>query len=60
MPMEKFEKLKKAIQDATADAEKFYVKGNRAAGTRLRQQLLTIKDMAQDVRIEVSAIKAKQ
>ncbi len=60
MAMEKFEKLKKAIHDATEDAEKFYGKGNRAAGTRLRQQLLAIKDMAQDVRVEVSAIKAKQ
>lgn len=58
--MVKFERLKKAIQDAQGDAEKFYRKGNRAAGTRLRQQLLEIKNMAQDVRVEVSAIKAKQ
>ena len=40
------------IQD---DAAKFTEKGNKAAGTRVRKSMQTIKALAQDVRVAVSA-----
>ena len=55
--MEKFNKIKEVIAAAEADAEKFYNKGRGAAGTRLRKAMLDIKILAQDVRVDVSAIK---
>jgi len=41
-----------AIQE---DAAKFNEKGNKAAGTRVRKAMQTIKGLAQDVRVAVSA-----
>lgn len=40
-----------SIQD---DATKFNEKGNKAAGTRVRKGMQTIKSLAQDVRVHVS------
>ena len=37
------------------DASKFNEKGNKAAGTRVRKAMQTIKGLAQDVRVAVSA-----
>lgn len=59
MTTEKFNQLKKILSDAQPDAEKFYEKGNRAAGTRLRQQLFKAINLAKEIRKDVSAIKAK-
>ena len=39
------------------DFEKFYEKGNKSAGTRLRKHMNEIKKFAQDVRMEVQTIK---
>ena len=41
-----------AIQE---DAAKFNEKGNKAAGTRVRKSMQTIKGLAQEVRVAVSA-----
>lgn len=41
-----------AIQD---DVVKFNEKGNKAAGTRVRKAMQSIKALAQDVRVAVSA-----
>lgn len=38
-----------------ADVQKFTEKGNKAAGTRIRKSMQTIKSLAQDVRVAVSA-----
>lgn len=57
--MEKFAELKTLIATAEADAEKFFNKGNAAAGTRLRKTMQEIKNTAQSVRSEVSQIKSK-
>lgn len=40
-----------AIQE---DAAKFNEKGNKAAGTRVRKAMQTVKGLAQDVRVAVS------
>ena len=55
--MNKFEQLKSLIASAEEDAAKFYDKGNKAAGTRLRKHMLDVKELAQEVRKDVSAIK---
>ncbi|WP_317171519.1 histone H1 [Pedobacter gandavensis] len=39
------------------DARKFYEKGNKTAGTRLRKALLISKTIAQDIRNQVTAQK---
>ncbi|OFY62934.1 MAG: histone H1 [Bacteroidetes bacterium RIFCSPLOWO2_02_FULL_36_8] len=58
--MKKFNDLKNAVLALEADAEKFYIKGNNAAGTRLRKGLLDIKQLAQAVRVEVLAIREEE
>lgn len=40
-----------------ADFEKFYDKNNQAAGTRVRKGMQEMKNLAQEIRIEVQSIK---
>ncbi len=51
--MDKFNKLKELVSSLEEDAIKFYDKGNKAAGTRVRNGMQSIKMMAQDIRKEV-------
>ncbi|MDB5141643.1 MAG: hypothetical protein JWQ66_356 [Mucilaginibacter sp.] len=51
--MEKFNALKELIATAEKEAEAFYSKGNKAAGTRLRNAMQQIKVAATDIRKEV-------
>ena len=53
--MEKFNDLKGLIAGLEEDANKFYEKGNKAAGVRLRKGLQDIKALAQTLRQDVSA-----
>lgn len=55
--MEKFNQLKALIESAQMDAAAFFEKGNKAAGTRLRNVLQQSKVIAQDVRQEITSIK---
>ena len=55
--MEKFEELKAKVAEIEAEAEKFYDKGNKAAGTRLRKGLQEIKNLSQEIRVNVSEMK---
>ena len=57
--MEKFNELKELEASIEADAQKFYEKGNGAAGTRLRKGLQDIKNLSQAIRVSVSEIKNK-
>jgi hypothetical protein len=57
--MDKFKVLKELLVSAEADAEKFYNKGNSAAGTRLRNAMQQLKNAATDIRKDVTAIKTK-
>ena len=47
-----FDELQNAINDCQADVTKF-VEGNNSAGTRVRKAMQAVKQLAQDVRIEV-------
>jgi hypothetical protein len=55
--MEKFTNIKSLLESVEKDAESFYTKGNKSAGTRLRGEMQTLKQMAQEVRSEVQEIK---
>lgn len=55
--MQKFNDLKELLVSAEKDAVAFYEKGNKAAGTRLRNALQQSKALAQDIRQEVTAKK---
>ncbi|MFZ5970432.1 MAG: histone H1 [Bacteroidota bacterium] len=58
--MKKFEELKALIASIEPDAEKFYSKGNSAAGTRVRKGMQDLKNIAQAIRAEVQELKNKE
>lgn len=49
--------LKQLVAAMQADFEKFYLHGNKAAGTRVRAAMQELKTFAQNVRNEVQTIK---
>lgn len=55
--MENYQKVKELIATAEKDAEAFYDKGNKAAGTRLRNAMQQLKNLATDIRKEVTEKK---
>ena len=54
-----FDNLQDAINDCQTDVTKF-VEGNNSAGTRVRKAMQVVKQLAQDIRIEVQEQKNKQ
>ena len=50
------ETMKDEVSIAIHEADKFSA-GNKAAGTRVRKSMQSIKSMAQDVRVQVQEIK---
>ncbi|MFD0792026.1 histone H1 [Mucilaginibacter litoreus] len=55
--MQKFRLLQELLSGAEKDAVAFYEKGNKAAGTRLRNAMQALKVAATDVRKEVTEKK---
>jgi hypothetical protein len=55
--MDLFNELSSVVAEANADATKFYEKGNKAAGTRLRKAMQEIKRLAQEIRVDVQSKK---
>lgn len=55
--MSRKEEIKSLIEELEPDMEKFYDKGNKAAGTRARKTLQELKKLAQEVRIEIQDFK---
>jgi len=55
--MEKFTKLKELLSAAEGDATKFYGSANSAAGTRVRKAMQELKNLAQEIRTEVTEKK---
>jgi hypothetical protein len=53
--MELLNDIQEVLNSVQEDATKFYEKGNKAAGTRVRKAMQQIKGLAQDVRVDVSA-----
>lgn len=57
--MKRFDEIKDLLMSLEGDFQKFYDKGNSAAGTRVRKGMQDIKNLAQEIRIEVQDIKNK-
>ncbi|MBE0644569.1 MAG: histone H1 [Bacteroidetes bacterium] len=55
--MSKYQELLDLVKTFEQDFEKFYVKSNKSAGTRLRKHMNELKKFAQDVRMEVQTLK---
>lgn len=56
----RFNQLKDLVDDIQDDVTKFYEKGNKAAGTRVRKSMQQLKQVAQDIRVEIQDIKNNQ
>ena len=55
--MSRFADLKGFVDSLEDDFSKFYQKGNKAAGTRVRKAMQELKRTAQDIRAEVQSRK---
>ena len=58
--MNKYHDLLKAVQDLEIDFQKFYEKGQAAAGTRVRKGLSDLRKLAQEVRKDIQDVKAQR
>eukprot|EP00179_Madagascaria_erythrocladioides_P019468 CAMPEP_0198341948 /NCGR_PEP_ID=MMETSP1450-20131203/50408_1 /TAXON_ID=753684 ORGANISM="Madagascaria erythrocladiodes, Strain CCMP3234" /NCGR_SAMPLE_ID=MMETSP1450 /ASSEMBLY_ACC=CAM_ASM_001115 /LENGTH=79 /DNA_ID=CAMNT_0044047009 /DNA_START=124 /DNA_END=363 /DNA_ORIENTATION=+ len=58
--MDKLAQIKEVVEDIGRDAQKFYGNGNKAAGTRARKGLQTLKTLAQELRVEIQNAKAEK
>jgi len=57
---QKYQELIDFIQSLEPDIEKFYTKGQSAAGTRLRKGLSELKKKAQELRNDIQAVKVSR
>ena len=57
--MNRLQEIKDLVASFEKDFVKFYEKGNKSAGTRVRKQMNELKKKAQEIRKEVQEIKAK-
>ncbi|MCP1381156.1 histone H1 [Runella sp. CRIBMP] len=55
--MAKFDEIKNLVMSLEGDFDKFYNKGNQAAGTRVRKGMQDLKNIAQAIRAEVQNSK---
>lgn len=57
--MSRFTELQELMSSFEKDFIKFYEKGNKSAGTRVRKDMNDLKRKAQEIRKEIQEIKAK-
>jgi len=55
--MNLLEQIRELVATTEEDYDKFYGKGNAAAGTRVRKNMQELKTLAQDLRLDVQATK---
>ncbi|MEX0823275.1 MAG: histone H1 [Balneolaceae bacterium] len=55
--MSRIDEVKNLMTELEDDLDKFYNKGNKAAGTRARKQLQDLKKLSQEIRLEIQDIK---
>jgi hypothetical protein len=55
--METYNKIVELLNEVQEDVAKFYEKGNKAAGTRVRKAMQDLKTLAQDLRVDISKTK---
>jgi Histone H1-like protein Hc1 len=58
--MSRFSELVDLVHTFEKDFIKFYEKGNKSAGTRVRKSMNELKRKAQDIRKEVQELKAEE
>lgn len=58
--MENYNKLLELLEEAKKDATKAYDKANVSAGIRVRKVMQEIKDLAQEVRKDIAAIRKEK
>jgi hypothetical protein len=58
--MSRFEEIRDLVMSLEGDFEKFYDKQNQAAGTRVRKGMQDLKNLSQEIRIEVQNMKNTQ
>ena len=54
--MERFEELKSLVSSFESDFHKFYERGNKTAGIRLRKNMQELRSLAKTIRDEVQKI----
>ncbi|MCB9232251.1 MAG: histone H1 [Bacteroidia bacterium] len=57
MASNKYSELLKMVTSLEDDFAKFYEKNNKAAGTRVRKGMQSLKQFAQEIRVEVQSSK---
>ena len=57
--MKRFDELRDLVMSLEGDFQKFYDKENQAAGTRVRKGMQDLKNLSQEIRVEVQNIKNK-
>lgn len=55
--MARFDQIKDMVMELEGDFDKFYNKGNSAAGTRVRKGMQDLKTLTQEIRLEVQNMK---
>jgi len=55
--MERYSQLSDLVAKLEDDFSKFYNNNNKAAGTRIRKGMQDLKNLAQEIRVEVQALK---
>jgi hypothetical protein len=57
--MSRLQELRDMLTSYEKDFVKFYEKGNKSAGTRIRKYMNELKKKAQEIRKEIQEIKAQ-
>jgi hypothetical protein len=57
--MQKLQEIRDLLTSLEGDFDKFYNKGNSAAGTRIRKGMQDLKNLAQAIRGEIQELKNK-
>lgn len=55
--MNTYSKISELVEMMKDDVEKFFVKGNKSAGTRVRTACQDLKKLSQELRVEVQESK---
>jgi hypothetical protein len=58
--MNKYQDLVNAVRELETDFQKFYERGQAAAGTRVRKGLSDLRKLCQDIRKDVQDVKSSR
>lgn len=58
--MKRFDEIRDLLMSLEGDFVKFYDKENQAAGTRVRKGMQDIKNLSQEIRVEVQDVKNQE